>query len=334
MDNQNQKTAIAALSVASNGTLVILKLVSGFLSGSVSILSEAAHSAVDLIASFIALFAVRASAKRPDAEHPFGHGKIEDISALAEALLILAAAGWIIYESIQKLLHPQSLEVLTWGIVVMFFSTVANFVLSYLLFIVGKKTDSPALMADGWHHRTDVYTSAGVFLGLTLIWGGNKLWPQINFFWIDPLAAMLVALLILRTAINLSRDAVKDLIDTSPPVEEQEWLSDYLESWYPTVRSIHRVRTRKSGADRFIDLHVVVDPAMSVTDSHEITEKIETDIKGKFSEADVTVHIEPCDGSCRKVCISGCMLSEDSRKSIQSKNGKLDKITGKSKQNI
>ncbi|MGA2368573.1 MAG: cation diffusion facilitator family transporter [Dehalococcoidia bacterium] len=325
MDSQNQKTAVAALSVASNGTLVILKLISGLLSGSVSILSEAAHSSVDLIASFIALFAVRASAKRPDEEHNFGHGKIEDISALAEALLILAAAGWIIYESIQKLLHPHSLDVLTWGIVVMFFSMVANLVVSHLLFKVGKKTESPALMADGWHLRTDVYTSAGVFLGLALIWGGTNLWPQINFYWIDLLAAMLVALLILRTAIKLSGDAVKDLIDTSPPAEEQEWLSDYLESWYPTVRSIHRVRTRKSGASRFIDLHVVVDPAMTVTDSHEITEKMETDIKGKFDGADVTAHIEPCDGTCRKICVSGCMMSGEARKSAQAKNARPHK---------
>ena len=199
--------------------------------------------------------------------------------------------------------------------------------ISHLLFAVGKKTDSPALMADGWHHRTDVYTSAGVFLGLALIWAGNNLWPHINFFWIDPLAAMLVALLILRTAVKLVRiDAVKDLIDTSPPAEEQEWLSDYLESWYPTVRSIHRVRTRKSGASRFIDLHVVVDPAMTVTDSHEITEKMETAIKEKFNGADVTVHIEPCDGACRKICVSGCMMSEDARKSIQSKTAKPGKI--------
>ncbi len=325
MDNQNQKTAVAALSVASNGTLVILKLVSGFLSGSVSILSEAAHSSVDLIASFIALFAVRASAKRPDAEHPFGHGKIEDISALAEAILIVLAAGWIIYESIQKLLHPHPLEVLYWGILVMFFSMLANLVVSQLLFTIGKKTDSPALLADGWHLRTDVYTSTGVFLGLGLIWAGSNLWPNINFFWIDPLAAMLVALLILRTAFRLSGDAVKDLIDTSPPAEEQEWLSDYLESWYPTVRSIHRVRSRKSGANRFIDLHVVVDPAMTVNDSHEITEKMETDIKAKLNDADVTVHIEPCDGSCRKICVSGCMMSEDARKSVQSKSKDLIK---------
>ncbi|MGA2159571.1 MAG: cation diffusion facilitator family transporter [Dehalococcoidia bacterium] len=326
MDSQKQKTAVAALSVASNGTLVILKLISGVLSGSVAILSEAAHSSVDLIASFIALFAVRASAKRPDEEHPFGHGKIEDISALAEALLILAAAVWIIYQSIQKLLHPQSLQVLSWGIVVMLFSAVANIVISHLLFKVGKKTESPALIADGWHLRTDVYTSAGVFLGLGLIWAGTSLWPHINFFWIDPLAAMLVALLIMRTAFKLSEDAVKNLIDTSPPPEEQEWLSDYLESWYPTVRSIHRVRNRKSGASRFIDLHVVVDPTMSVIDSHEITEKMETDIKNKFNSADVTVHIEPCDGACRKICVSGCMMSDDARKSMQSKNSRTAKI--------
>jgi len=317
MDIQRQKTSVALLSVASNGMLVILKLITGVLTGSISVLSEAAHSSMDLIASVIAFFAVRISARRPDAEHPFGHGKVEDISALAEALLIVVAAIWIVVEAIHKIITPQRLETIDWGIAVMLLSVVANIVVSKLLFIVGKRSDSPALIADAWHLRTDVWTSAGVLTGLAVIWVGARLWPEINLSWIDPTAAIMVAILIIRAAFELTISAIKDLIDTSPPAHELYWLTGYLESWYPTVRSIHRIRTRKSGASRFIDLHIVVDPAMTVSDSHAITEKMTAAIREKLSGADLTVHIEPCDGLCKKSCISGCMLPIDERREIQ-----------------
>ncbi|RPJ60326.1 MAG: cation transporter [Dehalococcoidia bacterium] len=317
MEKQKQKTAVALLSIISNSLLVVLKLAVGIITGAISVLSEAAHSSMDLIASIIAFFAVRISARRPDAEHPFGHGKVEDISALAEALLIFIAAIWIIYEAIHKLVNPQPLETVNWGVAVMLFSMIANIVVSRMLFIVGKKTESPALIADAWHLRTDVYTSAGVMTGLALIWLGNIIFPQLNLVWIDPVAAIAVAILICRAALKLTIDAIKDLIDTSPPPEELMWLSTYLKGLYPTVRSIHRVRIRKAGAARFIDLHVVVDPKMTVSESHAITEKMTADIRERMSGADLTVHIEPCDGGCKKSCISGCMLAEDDRKTMQ-----------------
>jgi len=317
MEIQKQKTSVALLSVASNCMLVILKLITGILTGSISILSEAAHSSMDLIASVIAFFAVRISARRPDAEHPFGHGKVEDISALAEALLIVIAAVWIVVEAINKIMAPQPLHTIDWGIAVMLLSVVANIIVSQLLFTVGKRADSPALIADAWHLRTDVWTSSGVLAGLAVIWVGARLWPNINLTWIDPAAAILVATLILRAAVNLTLGATKDLIDTSPPAHELYWLSSYLQSWYPTVRSIHRIRTRKSGASRFIDLHIVVDPAMTVSDSHEITERMTAAVREKLSGADLTVHIEPCDGLCKKACASGCMLPSEERTAIQ-----------------
>jgi len=317
MDIQRQKSSVALLSVASNSVLVTLKLVTGLLTGSISVLSEAAHSSMDLIASIIAFFAVRISAKRPDAEHPFGHGKVEDISALAEAMLIVIAAVWIVVEAIHKIIVPQLLATVDWGIAVMLLSVVANIIVSKLLFIVGKKADSPALIADAWHLRTDVWTSAGVLTGLAIIWVGSRVWPGVNLSWIDPVAAIGVAILILRAALELTVGAIKDLIDTSPPAHEMYWLSGYLESWYPTVRSIHRIRTRKSGASRFIDLHIVVDPAMTVSDSHAITEKMTAAVREKLIGADLTVHIEPCDGLCKKSCVSGCMLPSDERSGIQ-----------------
>jgi cation diffusion facilitator family transporter len=325
MEKQKQKTSVALLSIISNSILVALKLVVGITTGAISVLSEAAHSSMDLIASVIAFFAVRISAKRPDMEHPFGHGKVEDISALAEALLIFIAAIWIIYEAIHKLLNPAPLEVINWGVAVMLFSVIANIIVSRLLFIVGKRTESPALIADAWHLRTDVYTSAGVMTGLALIWLGGILFPQLNLVWIDPVAAIAVAILICRAALKLTIDAIKDLIDTSPPADELMWLSTYLKGLYPTVRSIHRVRIRKSGAARFIDLHVVVEPKMTVAESHAITEKMTTEIREKLTGADLTVHIEPCDGSCKKACISGCMLSIDERNTIQRLVGGLAK---------
>lgn len=272
---------------------------------------------MDLIASIIAFFAVRISAKRPDAEHPFGHGKVEDISALAEALLILIAAIWILVEAFHKLTNPQPLETIGWGLAVMLFSVVANAIVSQLLFSVGRKTDSPALIADAWHLRTDVWTSAGVLAGLSAIWICERVWPKMNISWVDPVAAILVALLILRAALKLTLDAIKDLIDTSPPAHEITWLSRYLESWFPTVRSVHRVRTRKAGASRFIDVHVVVNPSMTVSESHAITEKMTNEISAKLIGADLTVHVEPCDGFCKKSCISGCMLSTTERSQLQ-----------------
>ncbi len=317
MEYQKQKTAVALLSVISNSLLVTLKLITGLLTGAISILSEAAHSSMDLIASLIAFFAVRISARLPDEEHPFGHGKVEDISALAEALLIFAAAVWIVVEAFRKLFDPRPLETIGWGALVMLFSVLANILISQLLFRVGKKTESPALIADAWHLRTDIYTSAGVFAGLGIIWAGGVIFPQLNLNWVDPATAIAVALLICRAALKLTIDAVKDLIDTSPPSQELLWLSTYLKNWYPTVRSIHRLRTRKSGTTRFIDLHVVVDPAMTVNESHQITEKMTADIRKEISGADVTVHIEPCDGSCKRSCMNGCLLSEQERKLIQ-----------------
>lgn len=317
MENQKQKARVALLSIISNTTLVILKLLTGLLTGSISVLSEAAHSSMDLIASCIAFFAVRISAKRPDTEHPFGHGKVEDISALAEALLIFIAAIWIVAEAVHKLLNPGPLETIGWGALVMLFSVIANIAISQMLFKVGKKTESPALIADAWHLRTDVYTSAGVFAALAIIWLGGIFFPAVNINWVDPVAAIAVAMLICRAALKLTIDAIKDLIDTSPPAHELLWLSNYFQTLYPTVHSIHRVRTRKAGASRFIDLHVVVNPGMTVSESHEITEKMLNDIRGKLSGADLTVHIEPCDGNCTRICISGCMLSESERLPLQ-----------------
>lgn len=295
MDSQlKRKTAVATLSVVSNSVLVAFKLIIGLLIGSVSVISEAIHSAVDLLAAAIALFAVRTSGKPADDDHPFGHGKIENVSGTVEALLIFGAAIWIIFEAIEKLRHPKPLEAVGWGIGVMLFSSVANLIVSQLLFSVGRETDSVALQADAWHLRTDVYTSAGVMAGLGTIWLGRRFLPGTPLEWLDPAFAIGVALLICKAAYDLTMQSARDLLDARLPDEEEAWIRESVAK-LPEPGQIRALRTRKAGADRFIELDLAVPPEMTVKASHELTELLEERIGEHFKQAKVTVHIEPCD---------------------------------------
>ena len=294
MDVQKRKTAVAGLSVASNSTLVVLKLFIGLAIGSVSVLSEAIHSGVDLLAAVIALVAVRTSGKPADPEHPFGHGKIENISGTVEALLIFLAAAWIIYEAIHKLLKPQPLEWAGWGILVMLVSAVVNYLVSRMLFKVGQETESVALQADAWHLRTDVWTSAGVMAGLSLFWLGQRMYPGVNLQWLDPLAAIAVALLIVHAAYELTVQSARDLLDVNLPAEEVAWIHEYLKGLTVPVRDFHRLRTRKSGSTRFVEFHLHVNPELSVEESHRLAHEITEMIQRHFSgSCDVNIHLEP-----------------------------------------
>lgn len=303
----------AGLSVVSNAILVALKLSVSLLIGSVSIMSEAIHSGVDLLAAVIAVFSVRTSSLPADAKHSFGHGKIENISGTVEALLIFAAAGWIIFEAIQKFFHPQPIAYLGWGVAVMLISAAANFAVSGLLFKVGRETDSIALQADGWHLRTDVYTSIGVMASLSLIWIGHRFFPDPNLHWLDPAAALGVSVLIIGAAYRLTVQSARDLMDVRLPPEEETWILDLIKTYRPVVQGFHKLRTRKAGNFRFIEFHINVDPGMSVEASHRITDELTDRIKRHFLKASVTIHIEPCDGRCTESCRPGCLLEEEKR---------------------
>lgn len=317
MEAQRRKSAVAWLSVISNTSLVAGKLVVGLLIGSVSVISEAIHSGVDLLAAVIALFAVKTSYKVADEEHPFGHGKIENISGTVEAVLIFFAAGWIIYEATHKLLAPQPIEAAGWGVGVMLVSSVMNMIVSHRLFTIGKETDSIALQADAWHLRTDVYTSAGVMVGLGLILAGERFLPGTNLLWLDPVAAILVALMIVHAAWKLTVESGRDLLDASLPAEEIVWIQKHLRAADRSVRGFHHLRTRKSGSHRFVELHLVVDKDLSVEASHQLSDAVTRDIKEKLSDTTVTIHVEPCDGKCRPACLEGCLLIEAERAAIQ-----------------
>ena len=300
------------LSVASNSFLVLFKVIVGIMIGSVSIISEAIHSGVDLLAAIIAMFSVKTSSVPADDHHPFGHGKIENISGFVEALLIFLAAFWIIFEAIKKLISSHYIEHAGWGVGVMLFSAVMNFFVSQKLFKVGKEADSIALQADAWHLRTDVYTSAGVMAGLGIIWIGHEFFSAHNINWIDPVAAMCVAVLIMHAAYELTVHSLRDLIDAKLPPEEESYVREII-SLEPAIFGFHQLRTRKAGHVRFIEFHIKVDQQMTVNDSHNITRELKQKIRKKFSECIITIHIEPCDGECSDICLSGCLLPEDKR---------------------
>ncbi len=282
------KSGAAALSILSNSILVVLKLTAGLLSGAVSIISEAAHSATDLAASLLAFFSVRAAGIPADTDHPFGHGKIENVSGTVEALLIFAAAAWIIYEAIKRLLlaikglHPVEPTI---GIIVMFISVVANYAISTWLFKVARETDSVALEADGYHLRTDVWTSLGVFAGLVAI-------KVTGLAILDPIIAILVALFIIKAAYNLTREAGAPLVDTRLPMQEIGKVNDILLS-EPRIVGFHKLRTRRAGPEREIDLHIIVPQEMSLSEAHDLAEEIEQKIRTALGGAHVVTHVEP-----------------------------------------
>lgn len=291
---KNRKTVAAAISVASNTLLVVFKLIVGILMGSVSVISEAIHSGVDLLAAIIALFSVRVAEKPRDYEHPYGHGKIENISGAIEALLIFVAGGWIIYEAVGKLLHPGEIESLGWGVGIMLSSAVANWLVSRMLFRVGNQTESMALLADAWHLRTDVWTSAGVMVGLAMIQVGQWVLPNANLLWLDPVVAIAVALLIFRAAFHLTLESGRDLLDARLPKDEEEWIAERVRSFAPQVRGFHKLRTRRAGSIRFVDFHLHLEKTMSVEASHLLTHEIADVIRHRFPGASVNIHVEPC----------------------------------------
>ncbi|MDQ7095518.1 cation diffusion facilitator family transporter [Desulfosporosinus sp. PR] len=288
----NDKTQVATLSVASNSFLTLTKIVIGVLSGSVSILSEGIHSGIDLVAAFIALFAVRESGKPADSRHAYGHGKIENVSGTIEAVLIFIAAVMIIFKALQKAYcifegNAGSAGNLGIGMIIMGFSSLINFAVSRQLMKVAKRTESIALEADALHLRTDVYTSAGVFCGLLLI-------KATGWIILDPIVALGVALLILKTSFELTKEAFSPLVDVSLPEEEREIISGILKLHADEFVEFHELRTRRAGAERHVDLHLVVAKYTPVVDAHDLCDRIELEINKKLHGTHILIHAEPC----------------------------------------
>jgi len=280
------KQTAALISVFSNMSLVILKMIAGILMGSISVISEAIHSGIDLIASIVAYFSIKRSLEPADKDHPYGHGKFENISGFFEAILIFVAAGIIIYEAIRKLIHPIEVEKLGWGIIIMFISVIANIFVSRTLFKIARREKSIALEADAMHLSVDVFTSIGVFAGLLII-----KFTGISIF--DPIVALIVAGLILKAAWDLTRRSLEDLADKSLPEQEISVVHNILSN-YKQIKSFHKLRSRKSGKQRELDIHIEIDGDIQIDIAHELCDEIEKDIKSHLEDTYVLIHVEPC----------------------------------------
>ena len=298
MKQINEKEQAAKLSVISNTALVVGKLTVGLAIGSVGVMSEGIHSSLDLLAAIIAFFAVRQASHPADNKHRYGHGKIENLSGTLEAVLILIAAIWIALEAIQKLLHPHAVEAVGWGIGIMAISTIVNFFISRHLMQVGIKTDSIALKADAMHLQTDVLASLGVMAGLVGIY-------LTGWQWLDPVAALLVAGLIIHAAWELLHESFAPLLDASLPIDEENQIIEKIENHNGSYIDFHDLRTRKSGSERHIDFHLTICKYHTIEHAHNLADKIEEDIQTLFNETHILIHHEPCsdlcDG-CHKIC--------------------------------
>lgn len=296
------RTGAAGLSVLSNTLLILLKVVAGILSGSISIIAEAIHSGLDLVAAGIAFFSLRIAGRPADREHPFGHGKVENISGTIEAGLIFVAAAFILYEAIKRIIEGAVIEYVSVGIGVMAVSVVVNILVSRHLLRIARETDSIALEADARHLSTDVYTSLGVLGGLIVvrITGLNIL---------DPIIALGVALFILKTAYDVMKRAFPPLIDVRLPEDEETLIASCISEHYGELVGFHELRTRKAGSERFIDLHLVMAKNASVEEAHRLCDHLEEDIKSKLLNATVTIHVEPCEMACEE-CTTPCPLAK------------------------
>ena len=291
-DVKRQKLIRAArVSVYSNSFLVISKLTVGLIISSISVISEAIHSATDLLAAIIAKYSVGKSTKPPDGTHKFGHGKFESFSSAVEALLILLAAGIIIYGSITRLISPLEIEIIEAGIAVMAFGAILNFFVSRYLMRVAKEYESLALEADALHLRTDVWTSIGVLIGLVAV-------RITGIYQLDPVIAILIAGLIIFAAVRLSRRSAYELLDRSLSHEEEMLVNSCIWRIAGDMVSYHQLRTRRAGRERFIDFHLVVPKNLPVERAHSICDEIEKALSGILPGANTAIHVEPCDGEC------------------------------------
>jgi cation diffusion facilitator family transporter len=282
------KARAAWVSIASNSTLIAFKLAVGLISGSIGIISEALHSVSDLIASFIALVAVRAAAKPADPSHRYGHEKVENISGVVEGLLIIVAAVVIVYEACLKIVEGPHIEHVELAIGVMFVSAVINLAVSRgYLARIARRTDSAALEADAAHLLTDVYTSLGIAAGLTLV-------RITGWEYFDPILAIGVAMLILWTGWRLVSRSTRVLLDEALPDDELELIGEKVaEHRGRLIVGFHRLRSRRAGSKRHIDLHVTVPDDMTVAEAHDVAEHITADINELLPNCETLVHVEP-----------------------------------------
>ncbi len=287
LDGAARKERAAWLSIAANAALIVFKLAAGLLSGSIGMISEAAHSTTDLMGAVIALVSVRRAARPADRDHRYGHEKVENFSGMIEGAIIFAAAVVIVVESVSHLVSGERLDHIPLAIAVMLVSAAVNVGLTAYLRRAARRTESPALQADAANHLTDIYTSLGVAGGLALIELTGR-----TFF--DPLIGLAVAAIIAWTAWGIVSESTRVLLDEALPDRELDVVrSTVAEHRGELIIGYHKLRARHAGAKHHIDLHITVPGNMTVARAHEIAEHIEDDIAERLPNTEVLVHIEP-----------------------------------------
>jgi cation diffusion facilitator family transporter len=281
------KSGAAVLSVVSNSVLIALKIAAGAITGSIAILTEALHSAIDLMASVIALIAVRRSDEPADAEHPYGHERVENLAAAIEGMLILVGAGVIVYEATRRLVSGSEVESLGIGIGVIAFSIVANIVVSTVLYRRAREHGSAALEGDAAHLRADALTSAGVLLGLALV----EITGEPAF---DAIAALVVAAAIVVSGIRILSRSSRILVDEAPSPAELDAIEEAIAGARPPeMVGYHKLRGRRAGASLHIDLHVQFRSGTTLERAHELAHDLREAIERETAADDVLIHVEP-----------------------------------------
>jgi len=294
------KSGTAKLAIISVSLLILLKVVASILTGSISIRADAIHSVIDLSGVIIGYIGIRISSKPPDEQHTFGHGKAENIVSAIIAGLIFIAAGTIFYEAVKRLIAGGTVELVSIGIYVTATAIVINGAVSWHALRVARSTDSVALEATARDMLADTLSSIAVLVGLILV----RL-TGLNIF--DPIVALLVAILIARTAYRTLKRSLGDLIDVKlPAIEENAIKSCIIEHGCQLV-SFHDLRTRKAGSQRYIDLHLIMPKNASVEEAHQVCDRLEQNIKARLPNASITIHVEPCSTECEQCSVS-CTL--------------------------
>ena len=281
------KSGAAGLSIASNSVLIAIKLAAGAITGSIAILTEAVHSLIDLVASVVAFVSVRKADEPADADHPYGHEKVESLAATIEGMLILVGAGIIVYEATHRLVDGAQVETLWVGIAVMGVSVLANLFVSTILSRQAKAHDSPALEGDAAHLRTDALTSAGVLVGLALV----EITGVVAF---DSITALIVAAAIVAAGIRIIRRSSGVLVDEALPDAEMDRNEAAIAPARTSeVAGYHKLRARRAGSHRYIDLHVQYRSGTSLERAHELAHQMRAEIEADISHAEVLIHVEP-----------------------------------------
>jgi cation diffusion facilitator family transporter len=281
------KSGAAGLSIASNSLLIAIKLAAGAITGSIAIVTEAVHSLIDLIASVIAFVSVRKADEPADADHPYGHEKVESLAAAIEGMLILIGAGIIVYEATHRLVVGSEVERLGVGIAVMGLSVLANLLVSTVLYRQAKEHDSPALEGDAAHLRTDALTSAGVLAGLAIV----QITGIVAF---DSITALIVAGAIVTAGLRIIRRSSGVLVDEALPDTEMDRIEAAIAAARtPEVAGYHKLRARRAGSRRYIDLHVQYRSGTSLERAHELAHQMRAEIEADIRRADVLIHVEP-----------------------------------------